>query len=1168
MRRALALIPVVLCLISFPSIPAEDGESQRSVDPAIRVMGITILDNTEGNNDGGLHPGETASLRIWLSNLGGGLAQFVTGELEERVDHPDVELLRKSAFWPDLPGTGDGEFNLAPDFSIRIAATRPCGWIVPLRLTVRAADGFIVTRDFDLELTSGELDPEAPALGHPTIRGVASADSFGSALAAGDYNGDGIDDLVVGAPFSYGDPGNPVLFTGQVRVFFGGVFRSNSVADVQPGQRLIFGGAGEMLGTALAMGDTDGDGLDDLIVTAPDRSSNGDVFILSGSTDVTPLGLSSCCGTVRKKIQGDDAFDSFGSSLAVGDFNGDGFEDVLVGAKDGDGEFNSTIGAGEGYLILGPPPVLAGADSAAASRFWGVAGNGNVGRNSAMGDFNGDGLQDAVLGDDFSAWVIYGTPLPQTDYDLIAGQPGIDRLDIPGYVSGLATGDLNADGYDDLVLAQSSEVFVVYGDSAGLGTRAVNGHDPSISVVKGYLGAAGYSLGHVLVYGRALATGDYDGDGFDDLLLGEPRRDGPLADRGAAYLIYGGESGIPSVDLALEAYGVLRFNGSDDDNFGDSVVLGDFGGDGFSDAVIAAPHPFSPQEFGEASFFAGGARTSARWDADSYAFIDATAGVAVPLACDDCGTDISLGFDFVFDNRTYDTVTVSSNGYLTFGGDATASLGFCPGNTASPNAMIAVFWDDLNLANRGSVHTLNEGTAPNRRMTIAWVDVPLWPDEGAATFEVTLFESSNRVVMQYLDTDFGGNSPANDGQTAVAGIEGTSGAYGAQFNCRAGLLTASTSVAYRWFASPTVVYQEDFESGTGGYTGTGLWGHLTAPTCSPAAVSGSSSFYYGDTAFCYFDTGAANQGDLTSPLIPALPQDAALEFWSRRQAEDAPFDLSYVRAQGATPGYVDLTRIGSSTTEWVWADTYPLVGIDTPSGVFQKLDLSRFTAEDLTLRFSFEATDGVGNTGLGWMIDDVTIRACPLHTPMAPGGGGAAAEALATASEPTICEDRMGRVDAVGSYCTACSTGLSYQWSRGGAPISGAVDLVYDIPAGETPGSYDYTVEIGCFGQPLCDDVSEASSVAVIGRPAEVGPTLLVTPDTDPLDVRWSWIDVGDADDYVLLSDTSPVDRVVGFSLQEGVSTTGTAGIVTPRGGETRFYLVVARNGVCGEGAR
>jgi len=167
-------------------------------------------------------------------------------------------------------------------------------------------------------------------------------------------------------------------------------------------------------------------------------------------------------------------------------------------------------------------------------------------------------------------------------------------------------------------------------------------------------------------------------------------------------------------------------------------------------------------------------------DATVYSFVDiASTGMGVLAGADDDKAIVNIGFAFQFYGKTYTSVCVSTNGLISFGGcnlafanqDLTASSP--PGNLPT----VAPFWNDLTFAEAGSgaIHYQTLGTAPNRRFVVQWTNAyPINAPEGI-TFQVILFESSDRILFQYKDVNAGAGSPVSLGGRATVGIRDTNG---------------------------------------------------------------------------------------------------------------------------------------------------------------------------------------------------------------------------------------------------------------------------------------------------------------------------------------------------------------------------------------------------------
>lgn len=1191
------LIVAIVLNASFTAFAGSLPESTQAQVPDLKVVGWTIDDSVGGNGDGGLQPGETAFMKIYLTNRGKVTARNVSGQLFEAVDHPEITILDKLAIWPDVSPTAVPVVTLAPHFEISAGPTLPCSWEIPLRLELTADNGYFVS----LDLTLVMVDPGSTDLirgsGRPFYYGAGAGDKLGTSVTSGDLDGDGYDDLVIGAETGAG-PANNRPAAGEVTIIYGGPARAGDTDLATPpsGVAVVYGAeAGDNLGKTVAAHDLDGDGFEDLILPAPGgdgaaniRTGGGDVYILYGSLTRLPAStdlLTPPVGVVT--IYGVDPGDAYGSSVTAGDFDGDGFDDLVLGAAQADGPSNARSAAGDLAVIYGGPVPLSGildlATPPAGTTFIRGADTGDqLGSSIAAGDVDGDGYDDLIAGafagdgpldDRLSAGevaVIYGGPTMLPTIDLATPPVGTaliyggDVGDLLGFM--VATGDLDGDGTSDLLLGardadgpsgvrgDSGEVVIIFGDPVRLSDIDLASPPPTIEFVWGADSSDGLS--------SSITAADLDGDGYDEIVVGGKDGDGPAngrASAGEVAIVRGSPARGASIDLATPPPGVELIYGADaGDALGNAVAAGDLDGDGFLDLILGSNFADGPGNTrlsaGDVVIIPGEARSAYRHGADTYSFIDATIGTNLGLVCDDCSASIPIGFDFNFYGLDFDTVTVSSNGYLTFGGSGNRLPDFCLPSGGLPNDLVAVLWDDWNPSAGGAVWSLIEGTAPNRRLTIEWAGVPAFPAVGAATFEVTLFESLNQILLQYQDVTVGGSS--DNGATAIVGVENGSGLNGSPYSCFTPSVSNTSALRFRRFSSPIVVYSNDAESGTAGFTASGLWHIVTSPTCAPSSRSGASSWYYGQNSTCTYDTAAINSGDLTSPVLPALAQDASLRFWQRRSTEgtSTTFDQSLVQVQANGGGFNLVKQITENSNKWRRTDDF--LTADPLSGSFATIDLSSYAGQNVELRFRFDTVQMGFDNFLGWMVDDITVSACPVF------GVVAAAQARATAQSGEICETSSGRVDAVGSYCAACSVPLDYQWKENGSPIGGATGVVYDIASGHPPGQFDYTVAISCPANPSCVDESLPAPVAVVDAPVAVGATFMLAPAGTDIDFTWS--DVTGADDYALYTSLTPIG---GFTNVAGSAVSGVPGITLPVPPDPIvYYLVAGRNPVCGTG--
>ncbi len=368
---------------------------------------------------------------------------------------------------------------------------------------------------------------------------------FGAALSAGDVNGDGVDDLVVGAPEYKSDVPN-VGKTGAAYLYLGttsGI--SASVAWSFQRDEMSFKAAG--LGAAVSTADVNRDNYADVLVGAPNYSdgqdNEGAVFLFHGAMDgptSTPQWMWTC----------EQAAARCGAAVATaGDVNGDSFDDVLIGApyyEDGETYLNE----GAAFLFLGSATGLS--DAPAWSAYGGQTDAAFGAAVNTAGDVNGDGFDDVLVGapayacadEAGGALFLYlgsGSGLPTTPSQRICAEQAGAK-----FGAAIATaGDVNADGYADVVVGapfyDSTETnpdnkgasYVYYGTPWGLHTQS-------------YWGTLGEKSD--TRFGAAVdAAYDHDADGYNDVLVGAPgyKINSETNNAGKA-LIYGGaERAIP-----------------------------------------------------------------------------------------------------------------------------------------------------------------------------------------------------------------------------------------------------------------------------------------------------------------------------------------------------------------------------------------------------------------------------------------------------------------------------------------------------------------------------------------------------------------------------------------------------------------------------------------------
>ncbi len=410
--------------------------------------------------------------------------------------------------------------------------------------------------------------------------GQAGARSGYSVGTAGDVNGDGFADVIVGA----------VLYTngesseGRAIVFMG----SASGIPTQPSWTFegnqVDADLGLSVGTA---GDVDGDGYGDVIVGAPfyDAADNNDgaAFLFRGS----PAGLSlSAAHTLEENGPGA----LLGSSVAsAGDVNGDGYGDVIVGAPQFD---DGAIEEGRVFVYLGSPTGLP------ATASWSAEGNqadSHLGQSvAAAGDVNGDGFDDVIVGallydsgqtDEGRVFVWHGsgTGLGPNGTPVNADWSAEGNITGGAFGNSVATaGDVNADGYQDVVIGSrfftrgqthEGRAHLYLGGLSGLASTSIWTFEANQDSAQ-----VGFSVA---------SAGDVNGDGFSDVIVGAPYYDnGTFMDQGRAWVFHGYPSGLPpTANWELSTGYTLNAQ------FGFSVsTAGDVNGDGYSDVIVGAPY--------------------------------------------------------------------------------------------------------------------------------------------------------------------------------------------------------------------------------------------------------------------------------------------------------------------------------------------------------------------------------------------------------------------------------------------------------------------------------------------------------------------------------------------------------------------------------------------------
>lgn len=450
------------------------------------------------------------------------------------------------------------------------------------------------------------------------LAGANARDRAGWKVLFADVNGDGRDDIVVGAP-EFDLPG---------RTGCGAVFIQLASDTMPPVLALdaprddilrIYGpAAATRLGGIMARGDVNGDGRDDIVCGIPSASpmgrlQAGELYVIPGTdmpTDTIDL-QTPPPGIIH--ILGGAVFDKVGTAVAVGDVNGDAFGDIVAGAP-----LATTVRSLTGKVLVihggttWPGVIDLLSPAVPVSQIYGQATNDYFGGAVGAADVTGDGIDDVLAGAPESSplgrtragtsYIVRGrTVFPPTIDSIVAPDSGIVQIfgeeNESASGSAFASGDYDGDLAPELALGApefgANSMGVVYLiDPAGAWPDTVDLTEPSAAArLKG-----GESNAKV---GLRIATGDFDLDGTEDVLLGSPNARASIGrdESGKAYIVFGRVGFPPTIDLHDEQPGITHIYGAAaGDHLGSSVAAGNLDGDAFADILVGADGLDNPGE--------------------------------------------------------------------------------------------------------------------------------------------------------------------------------------------------------------------------------------------------------------------------------------------------------------------------------------------------------------------------------------------------------------------------------------------------------------------------------------------------------------------------------------------------------------------------------------------
>lgn len=542
---------------------ARDVGSQQVGKPTVSAQAETITLERSGG------------IKEWYKNAPSGIEQGF--EIKERPLRTHAgELVLRGAVETDLSLISEDAssltFGRAGQALVRYAELvvfDSTGKTIPSRLSFeRGASGGQLALHIDDSQATYPVTVD-PVTSSPlwTRNGDNITNQFGFSVAsAGDVNGDGFADVVVGAPnYASGEADE-----GAVYLFLGAA----SGPSTDPSMIIESNSANAQFGYSVSTaGDVNNDGFSDVIVGAPGSepcayANGGQAFAFYGSAS----GLSSTTNWEHHVCVGN----FFAQSVAAaGDVNNDGFSDVIVGCP---GCMSSGSLDGDAFVFAGSAGGLL------TVAFWrydtadGDASAANFGSSVAgAGDVNNDGYSDVLVGAD--AWASAGRTFLFYGGNTMSLTPDwSDVLPVTSLIRASGAGDTNGDGFDDVLVGYPSVNIAGEHGLAALFFGSATGPSTTANWTK-----TGSDFATTLLGSAVSSAGDINNDGFDDILVSTTAFEFNGDPTGRAYLFLGSASG-PETTEAWIATGEMA-NAA----FGKSLACaGDVNNDGLPDVIVGS----------------------------------------------------------------------------------------------------------------------------------------------------------------------------------------------------------------------------------------------------------------------------------------------------------------------------------------------------------------------------------------------------------------------------------------------------------------------------------------------------------------------------------------------------------------------------------------------------